>query len=88
MSVGVVWEDPSPRVDHRALAETLRANRGRWARIDKGYSQETARVLAYQISSGRLAAYTPAGDFEAVRRSQDGACHVYVRYLGDGATDE
>jgi hypothetical protein len=89
VSAALVWEDPPPRIDHDALAAELRAHPGRWARIDKTYSPESARVIAYQIRAARLAAYAPRGDFEAARRKQGpGESYVYVRYLGDGASDE
>lgn len=85
------WEDPPPeqtgrhkhrRFDHPSIAAELRAQPGRWGLIFVG---SRASRLATSITNGVLAAYRPAGDFEAVSRIRpDGRDAVYVRYLGDG----
>lgn len=51
-----------------------------WARITDGRSPHSARSMVWQINSGALVAFRPAGDFEGCAR--DGA--VFARWLGDG----
>ena len=80
------WEDPSvtPRRYNsskwRDEARILRANPGRWALLAE-YPDTTssARTLAWQIKSGRLAAFRPGGSFEATSRQGS----VYARFLAD-----
>lgn len=83
------WEEPPPDlregrrprdVDHQTIAEELRRRPGRWAAIAAG-SVQTGLVT--QIRTGIVAAYRPAGSFEAVRRTVDGRATVYARYLGE-----
>ena len=88
MSADLIWEKPPLQADHKRIAVMLRTNPGQWARIDKAYSYRTAKNTVYRIIAARIVAYGPAGDFEAVRRELDGQHFVYVRYLGDGVTDE
>lgn len=82
------WESPPeltragqrPRpVDHEAIAEALRSRPGEWAVIAAGHVQTG---LVTQIRGGVVAAYRPAGLFEAVRRTVDGRVTVYARYCG------
>ena len=80
------WEDPSvtPRVYNstkwRAEARTLRANPGRWALLTQAEGHK-ARNLVWQIKTGRLQAFRPAGAFQSVSR----AGSVYARFLPDHA---
>lgn len=82
------WEEPPPtrlrrdRIerDHDAIALALRERPGEWAAIATG-SVQTGLVT--QIRTGFVAAYRPAGSFEAVRRTVDGRPTVYARYLGE-----
>ncbi len=69
-----VWND---------VAETLRAERGRWAVLYEG-GRPGARSVRDFVAEGRRICFRPAGDFEACMRSWDGVHTVYARYLGDG----
>jgi hypothetical protein len=88
VKVTLVWEDPPLRTDHKLIATMLREKPGEWARIDKAFAYNTARNTVYRIRIGAISPYAPAGDFEAVRQETAGEHFVYVRYLGDGVTDE
>ncbi len=41
-----------------------------------------AATAAYQIRKGILAAFRPAGAYEAKSRTRDGRYYVYARYVG------
>ena len=79
------WEDPSVTqraynsTKWRAEARTLRANPGRWALLAQTEGTNEARNLAWQIKTGRLQAFRPAGAFQSVSR----AGSVYARFLPD-----
>lgn len=68
---------PVPTFWERA-AEALRQTPGQWRRLT-GLPTET--VATTNITRGVLAAFRPAGSFEAVRRDGD----LFVIYLGDPA---
>lgn len=87
---GIVWEEPepadygTPQLPHYEIAAELRQHPGQWAKI------LTSVNLAYgtKINNGRLAAYRPAGSFEAVVRNtrpEGGSSvgDVYARYVGE-----
>lgn len=81
------WEDPETvitrRYDHEAFARELKKNPGRWAVL----SERGSATTAHQIRNGRLAAYRPAGAFEATTRGVDrsGAGRIHVRYVGEAS---
>jgi hypothetical protein len=87
----ISWTEPKPRPDevggHARVAQQLRENPGRWARIERAYKDDGGRSVSYRIRSGQLG-YGPAGDFESTYRVEGDVSYVYVRYLGDGVTDE
>ena len=72
----LVWEDPSPEAieqaqagrksKHAVAAAALRSNPGKWAIVSQVKSAEGAQQLAASIRGGRVPAYEPAGNFEAV----------------------
>lgn len=69
------------RENHRQIVERLRAARGEWHRVTESASfaeRGSAGNVAMRIRDGLLAAYRPAGHFEAVVR--DGA--TWARYVG------
>ena len=80
------WEDPpvTPRRYNsskwRDEARILRANPGRWALLDT-FTSAKARNTAWQVRTGRLQAFRPAGTFQSVSR----AGSVYARFLPDHA---
>jgi hypothetical protein len=88
------WEDPPPdnlrrrphaprRTEHWKLAAAeLRANPGGWAVIAESVAWSYAGGIAGQIKAGRLAAFRPAGAFEAQTRTVAQSYIVYARYVG------
>lgn len=96
----ITWEDPAGKGALRsryekaweAEADALRAQPGRWgivtvkdpaAGIIAGHGT-SGYVMATNIRNGRLAAFRPAGTFEATgRRQADGTVKVYARYVGE-----
>ncbi|MFC8490696.1 hypothetical protein ACFUJU_07800 [Streptomyces sp. NPDC057235] len=88
MNLGIVWEEPAPRGGHDLIADQLREEPGRWARIDRLYQHKNALSIARSIRLGRMPAYEPPGDFDACSRVQGAKSYVYVRYLGNGVSNE
>lgn len=83
--VTVEWQTPPPPrlsngVRWLSEADELRTRPGEWARITDGRSPHSARSMVWQINSGALVAFRPAGDYEGCAR--DGT--VFARWLGDG----
>ncbi len=72
----------TPAMRFTAAAEMLRARPGQWARVQKRDKRAHAATAAYQINRGLLAAFRPAGSFEAASRTVDGEYLVYARYVG------
>lgn len=89
----IVFENPPARTGgqkprSRALVTTaaaLRRAAGEWARIGLYRNAATSGSVANQIKRGKLAAFRPAGAFEAVSRTVDGQHRVYARYVGTDA---
>ena len=85
---GVVWEDPPPqaggsgsRVVYTEEVAALRSRPGEWGRIPVRRSGErAATMLADNIRRGLLAAFRPAGSFEA--KAFQG--QVWARYTDGG----
>ncbi|MFD5107151.1 hypothetical protein [Streptomyces cinereoruber] len=88
MKLEIIWETPPAQGGHELIAEKLRKEPGRWARIEKAYPRKSASAFAYSVNHGRRPAYAPEGDFEACWRMKGDAAYVYVRFLGDGVSDE
>jgi hypothetical protein len=63
----------------RDEAAELRDRPGEWAVVATMPSNRAAAMTA-NIRLGKLAAFRPAGTFEATKRGED----VWVRYVGDG----
>ena len=100
MSVIIRFEDPPPpargctkgprppRPTARDIAAALRENPQRWALVREGGRErgayDAARSTATVITRGRIAAFQPTGDFEAVTRTVAGQVRVYARYLPGG----
>lgn len=93
MSV-IRWEEPPPdgnrgmKAPKRSkywqdVAAQLRERPGRWALVLEG-DFNAAGGIAGMIKAGRLAAFRPAGEFQALTRTV-GSCSVYARYVGEGA---
>lgn len=63
------------------IADKLRADPGNWYRIfDFPAGEKTS--FGHHVRRGRLAAFRPAGAFEAVQRFSEGRNVVYARYVG------
>ncbi|GAA3162199.1 hypothetical protein GCM10017688_05500 [Streptomyces ramulosus] len=75
----------SATIRHTGVAEALRANPTRWARIQEREKPGDAAGFAYQIRKGILAAFRPTGHFEAKSRTVGKVYHVYARYVGPAA---
>lgn len=67
------WGNDLP---HAEVAAVLRTEPGIWFRLPPQWPS----AYSAQITSGRLAAYRPEGEFEATVISH----HVYARYVGAG----
>lgn len=70
--------------DHGAAAAAMRERPGAWALIRTTQTSQAARSAANLIRNGRLAAYLPAGSFEAMSRTVNGEFRIYARYVGAG----
>lgn len=84
----VSWENPPGKggrreVDHNAVAAELKANAGAWGKIGVYPTPSSSGSTANQIRTASLAAYRPAGSFEAMSRTADGEYRVYARYVGE-----
>ncbi|MFE6737563.1 hypothetical protein [Streptomyces tubercidicus] len=90
MTPDVVFEKlpPSPRITptasirHTEIVAQLRARPNEWARIQERDKPGDAAGVAYQIRKGILAAFRPAGHFEAKSRTVNDTFCVYARYVG------
>jgi hypothetical protein len=74
------WEHrPGPeREKYRDLVEHLKAHPREWVKVRTAPSDAAAWSAAYQINTGRRAAFRPAEDFEAYTAGPD----VMARYIG------
>jgi len=72
----VTWEEPprtTPRNDWGKIAEALRANPGKWAKLETA----STAYCAF-IKQGKTKAFQPAGSFEATLQNRV----LYARYIG------
>jgi hypothetical protein len=72
---------------HYEVASRLRAKPGEWAVVGVYNASNTAASIARQVNRGAMAAYQPAGSFEAMSRTVDGEYRAYARFVGE-KTDE
>lgn len=72
------------RSRHQQIAIKLRKRPGEWARINTYKTGASMSSTAYHIRHANIAAYTPAGSFEAIGRTVDGKHSVWARYTGEG----
>lgn len=68
--------------DHVVIAAALADRPGEWAIVKEAKTQSAANAAAFQIKTGRISSYAPAGTYEAVSRTVDGKHRVYARYVG------
>lgn len=84
----IVWEEPPSwsggkgQFDWAAVAALLRRRPKEWAIVRVMADSMRSTQTAHYIKSGKLAAFRPAGDFEARARCVDGEYRVYARYVG------
>ena len=88
MKSQIVWEKPSVRINHAVVASQLRLRPGVWARIDRPYSDKSAKNMAARIKTGDLAMYRPGGAFDAKVRKVRDSSFLFVRYVGMGGFDD
>ncbi|MER6360074.1 hypothetical protein [Kitasatospora sp. NPDC001527] len=74
---------PAAESKHSRIAAALRARPGEWAVVQRATTIARAASAAQAIRSAKLAAYGPAGLFQAVSRTVDGEHRVYARFVGD-----
>lgn len=69
--------------DHAKVAAKARARHGEWIPVLVCGSAATAYHTVHYIRTGkRLAAYQPAGSFQAEHRSMGDSFHIYARFVG------
>ena len=68
-----------------STAKLLMEHPGQWARIQRHEKSTQAAAAAYKINRGLLAAFRPAGAFEAASRTVKGEFFVYARYANHEA---
>jgi hypothetical protein len=71
-------EVPAPADPWQQVAAALRQSRGEWRRVT---GHPAKGVATTNITRGVLAAFRPAGEYEAMRRDGE----LYVRWLGTSA---
>lgn len=88
--MALLFEDPpskprlaAPPGHHAKVAAELKEHPGEWARIGLYGSPSSAAAMAQGIRKGQLAAYRPAGAFEAVSRTVKNEYRVYARFTGE-----
>ena len=70
---------PDTRTNDEKFADELRKHPGDWAVWREGVNSS----LAFQVKSGKVSAFRPAGAFEAVSRAlENNRGTIYVRFVG------
>lgn len=90
-SAPVEWVDPpenaagTPRTHvWFKVAEELRRNPERWAKISTRTTRNAAGAFAFLRVKRGTGAFAPMGSFEAVTRANSsGSFDVYARYVGE-----
>ncbi|MEV0445523.1 hypothetical protein AB0I84_08890 [Streptomyces spectabilis] len=80
---------PDKRHSHETheTAAALRDRPGEWAHVDTHPNSNRASNQAHRIRTGKLAAFRPAGAFEAtIRNDGEDVINVYARYTGATTT--
>lgn len=90
----MTWQEPPTakagtgggRIKYTSEAEALMSHPGKWALLETqepGRERSPLQIKATCINKARLAAFRPAGKFEAVVRKLDcGSFGLFVRYKG------
>ncbi|MDT3395569.1 hypothetical protein RKE29_02705 [Streptomyces sp. B1866] len=87
MSVEFIGPPPAGKnTKHDRNAQDLKARPGEWGVVQRTETNSRAASAAQAIRTAKLAAYAPAGSFEAVARTVTEAGvaehRVYARYVG------
>lgn len=76
---------PGPARDKYAeIVEHLKQHPGAWFKVRTAPTDAAAWAAAYQINTGRRAAFRPASEFEAYTSGPD----VMARYIGPETTPQ
>lgn len=80
---GGIPELPRRNVKHPRIAERCRERPGEWLKVGDYASDQSAYGIAHSIKTGtRIAAYQPAGAFEARVELTENGARVDARYVG------
>lgn len=71
---------PAPKAAWVAVANALRENPGKWAKVESYGKKPTATGVASKIRKGENLAFEPAGAFEAAVRPDGDVFDLYVRF--------
>ncbi|MFF0744191.1 hypothetical protein ACFYVL_27710 [Streptomyces sp. NPDC004111] len=86
MSVEFIGPPPAGKnTKHHRAATALRGRPEEWGVVLRSASPAAAASAAQSIRTARLAAYAPAGSFQAIARTIDEGKtehRVYARYVG------
>lgn len=94
----IIWREPPPEAVIKAKsrgqayagkAARLRESPGKSGIIQQYDLQDdaNARQLTNAVKSGRLAAFRPAGSFDAITATEGGMVNVYAWYVGEPGAD-
>ncbi|MFF2094792.1 hypothetical protein [Streptomyces sp. NPDC058202] len=72
-----------PRADHQLAAQQARELPGQWVLVGSYGSTASAVGAASHVRSGRIAAYQPAGSFEARTELTDDGTDLHARLRAD-----
>lgn len=71
-------------IKHPEVARQCRSNPGEWVFVKMYPSRETAKTYLRYIEKGKtIAAYLPAGSFQAKCEPVDEGYNVFARYVGE-----
>ncbi|MFF4900542.1 hypothetical protein [Streptomyces sp. NPDC001068] len=87
--MGGLYRDYHRVADHQTTAAYAKAAPGAWQRVGIYHDTESARTTTTQVRAGRIAAYGPAGQFDAYRSVGWEGRRLWVRYVhGTSPTPE
>ncbi|MFD5571959.1 hypothetical protein [Streptomyces cadmiisoli] len=80
-----LYRDYQRVADHRKVAASAKEQPGQWQLVGLYRNAETARATSIHVTRGHLAAYAPAGSFQAFRSVSEEGRRLWVRFV-DGIT--
>ncbi|MFF0139737.1 hypothetical protein ACFYRN_25195 [Streptomyces sp. NPDC005227] len=72
-----------PRVDHQVAAQQAREMPGQWVLVGTYPSTASATGAASQVRTARIAAYQPAGAFDARTELTENGTDLHARLRAD-----